>query len=185
MTATAGAKTRKKVANVLQMQNVKVIKLSPDNPNCKFIVQKAVGDIAQQFTCLAMDLKEKTTVFPRTVVYCMSIASCGEIFSLFREELGCVAEGMYAMYHSRTPKGIQEKVLFSLASIDGLVRIGFATNALGMGIKLPDIRRVIHYGIPRDTEIICKKLGGVAGIRKDLMHSCFTNHIILQGVMKL
>ena len=51
--ALAGVKRRKKIANVLQLQNVKVIKLCPDNPNYKFIVQKAMGDIAQQFTSLA------------------------------------------------------------------------------------------------------------------------------------
>lgn len=164
------------------MQNVKVIKLSPDNPNCKFIVQKAVGDIAQQFTCLAMDLKEKKAVFPRTIVYCTSIANCGEIFSLFHEELGCVAEGMYSMYHSRTPKGIQEKVLSSLAKIDGLVRIVFATNALGMGINL--LGELFTMESHMILKIICKKLEGVAGIRRDLMHSCFTNLIILQGVIK-
>lgn len=141
------------------MHNVKVIKLCPDNPNCKFIVQKAMGDIAQQFTSLAVELKEKKYTFPRTIVYCMSITSCGEIYSLFYEELEGEAERMYAMYHSRTPNEIQEKVLSSLGKIDGLVRIVFATNALGMGISLPDMRRVIHYGIPRDAEDYLQEVG--------------------------
>ncbi len=63
------------------------------------------------------------------------------------------------MYHSSTPEEIQEKVLSSLGVIDGLVRIVFATNALGMGINVPDIKRVIHYGIPRDTEDYLQEVG--------------------------
>ena len=55
---------------------------------------------------------------------------------------------MYAMYHSKTPQTIQEKVLDPLGEKDGLVRIVFATNALGMGVNIPNIRRVVHYGIP-------------------------------------
>ena len=83
-------------------------------------------------------------------MYCTSIANCGEIFSFFQEELGGVADGMYAIYHSRTPQGIQDRVLSSLGETDGFVRIVFATNALGMGVNLADIRRVIHYEIPRE-----------------------------------
>ena len=83
-----------------------VIKLSSDNPNCRFIVQKAIGYIDQQFKCLSDELKKKKTAFPRTIVYCTSIANCGEIVSFFQEELGGVADGMYAIYHSRTPQGI-------------------------------------------------------------------------------
>ena len=69
-------------------------------------IQNAIGYIDQQFKCLADELKKKKTAFPRTIVYCTSIANCGEIFSFFQEELGGVADGMYAIYHSRTPQGI-------------------------------------------------------------------------------
>lgn len=52
----------------------------------------------------------------------------------------------------KTPQAIKEKVLDSLGEKDGLGRIVCATNALGMGVNIPNIRRVVHYGIPRDTE---------------------------------
>ena len=80
-------------------------------------------------------------------------------FHFFNEELGGVADGMYAMYHARTPQGIQDRVLSSLGETDGFVRIVFATNALGMGVNLADIRRVIHYEIPRDTEDYLHEVG--------------------------
>ena len=120
--------------------------------NCKFIVAKAVGDIEEQFKSVVEELRDKQQSFPKTIVYCRSIASCGEMFSLFSEELEGILDGMYAMYHSKTPQAIQEKVLDSLEKKDALVRIVCATNALGMGVNIPNIRRVVHYGIPRDTE---------------------------------
>ena len=159
LTATAGTKTRREILKALHMRNVKVVKLSPDKPNCKFIVEKASGDMEQQFKCLVEELVEKREAFPSTIVYCQSIANCGELFYYFAEELDGIGDGMYAMFHSKTPRGIQEEVLTSLAETGGRVRIVFATNALGMGINLPDIRRVIHYGIPRDTEEYIQEVG--------------------------
>ena len=159
LTATAGIKTRREIMKSLHMRNVKVVKLSPDKPNCKFIVAKAVGDIEEQFKSMVEELREKQQSFPKTIVYCRSIASCGEMFSLFSEELEGMSDGMYAMYHSKTPQTIQEKVLDSLGEKDGLVRIVFATNALGMGVNIPNIRRVVHYGIPRDTEEYIQEVG--------------------------
>lgn len=66
---------------------------------------------------------------------------------------------MFAMYHSKTPPQIQEKVLASLTDIDGLIRCVFATNALGLGVNFPNIRRVVHYGIPRDMEEYVQEIG--------------------------
>ena len=113
-------------------------------------IQNAIGYIDQQFKCLADELKKKKTAFPRTIVYCTSIANCGEIFSFFQEELGGVADGMYAIYHSRTPQGIFYMESFPLLGKQMALWELFSTNALGLGANLPDIRRVIHYGIPRE-----------------------------------
>jgi hypothetical protein len=33
-----------------------------------------------------------------------------------------------------------------------MVRVVFATSALGMGVNLPNIRHIIHYGVPHDVE---------------------------------
>lgn len=43
LTATAGIKTRREIMKSLHMRNVKVVKLSPDKPNCKFIVARPWG----------------------------------------------------------------------------------------------------------------------------------------------
>lgn len=158
LTATAGVKTRKEILKVLHMRDTKVVKLTPDKPNCRFAVEK-VFDNEKQLKCFLEELKEKKEKFPQTIIYCRSIAVCGELFSLFRQDLEGVANSMFAMYHSKTPPQIQEKVLASLTDIDGLIRCVFATNALGLGVNFPNIRRVVHYGIPRDMEEYVQEIG--------------------------
>lgn len=63
------------------------------------------------------------------------------------------------MYHSKTPEEIQRKVLESIVDPTGMVRLVFATSALGMGVNLPNIRRIIHLGIPRDMEEYLQDVG--------------------------
>ena len=38
-----------------------------------------------------------------------------------------------------------------------------ATSAYGMGVDCPDVREVIHFGVPSDKETYIKKLGGLDG----------------------
>ena len=66
---------------------------------------------------------------------------------------------MYVTFPSKTQQGIQNEVLTSLAETDGRIRIVFATSALEMGVNLPNIRRVLHYGIPSDTEEYVQEVG--------------------------
>ena len=42
---------------------------------------------------------------------------------------------------------------------DGEVRIVIATSALGMGVNIRDIERIIHYGIPCDMEEYVQEIG--------------------------
>ena len=43
-------------------------------------------------------------------------------------------------------------ILKSLIESDGVVRVVFATVALGMGINLRDVNLILHYGAPQSIE---------------------------------
>ena len=79
---------------------------------------------------------------------------------MFHRELGArgywppesprkVENRLFAMYHSGATK---EFVLKSLLETDGVCRVVFATNALGMGVNIRGLYKVIHYGPPDTTE---------------------------------
>ena len=58
LTATAGVTTRKETLKVLHMRDRKVVKLTPDKPNCMFAVEK-VFDNKKQLECFLEELKEE------------------------------------------------------------------------------------------------------------------------------
>lgn len=55
---------------------------------------------------------------------------------------------LFEMYHSSTPQHNKDIMLSSFTKSDGVLRVVFATVALGMGINLRDINCIIHYGAP-------------------------------------
>ena len=59
---------------------------------------------------------------------------------------------LFGMYHSCTPQHNKDVILHSLRRPDGVVRVVFATVALGMGLDLRDVDTIIHYGAPRSLE---------------------------------
>ena len=59
---------------------------------------------------------------------------------------------LFGMYHSCTPQYNKDIILESLRDPKGVVRIVFATIALGMGINLQDVNTIIHYGAPRSLD---------------------------------
>ena len=140
------------------MRNVKIVKLSPEKNNIKYTVKKVAKEVEEVFADISAELKQKKTDTPKTVVYCRSIKDCGELFSIFDEHLKEDGGKLFAMYHSKTPQNIQHSVLTQIMEEDSEIRIVFATSALGMGVNIPDIHRVIHYGVPEISNNMFKKL---------------------------
>lgn len=65
----------------------------------------------------------------------------------------------FAMYHSKTPVDVQNHVLTKFMELDSQIRVVFVTSALGMGVNVPDVRRIIPYGVPRDLEQYVQEIG--------------------------
>jgi hypothetical protein len=159
LTATAGAKTRKKIIQMLHMVNTNVIYLSPDKENIKYVVEKVdKAGLDVTFGWIIEDLKQHLEACPKTIIFCTSFKECGELYDTFSDILPDSFTAYYAMYHSKTPERIKEQVLSDIVA-DGNIRIVIATSALGMGINIPDIQRIIHYGAPQDIESYVQAAG--------------------------
>ncbi|KAJ5109556.1 hypothetical protein N7532_002201 [Penicillium argentinense] len=61
------------------------------------------------------------------------------------------AQSTIRVFHRNTPQHDKERIVaeFRHLALESSVRVIFATEALGIGVNLPDIRRVVLYGIPR------------------------------------
>jgi hypothetical protein len=70
------------------------------------------------------------------------------------------------VFHRDTAKFDKEAIIaeFQRWANDSSIRVIFATEALGLGVNLPDVRRVILYGLPKGEEpAIMWQRGGRAG----------------------
>ena len=56
------------------------------------------------------------------------------------------------MFHAKTPQHSKEDILGSLINPEGVVRVVFASVALGMGVDLKGVDTLIHYGAPSSIE---------------------------------
>ena len=56
------------------------------------------------------------------------------------------------MFHSSTPQHNKDVILKSLTQNYAIVRVVFATIALGMGVNIMDVNLIIHYGTPHTID---------------------------------
>ena len=144
---------------LLNMRNAKLIRQSPDKKNISYHVEKA-KELDEIFQWILDLFSSSVTEIPKTIIYCRSLKDCGEIYSLFVEVATNSQAPVVTMYHGKTPEQIKQKVLSSLLEEYGDCRIVIATSALGMGVNIPNIRQIIHYGAPSDLESYVQDVGG-------------------------
>ena len=82
------------------------------------------------------------------------------------------------MYHSNTPQHNKEVILSSLNKSAGVVRVLFATIALGMGVNLQEVNTIIRYGAPQNIEDYFQEYGKVEDL-VNLLNQWFNgSHLI-------
>ena len=161
-TATATQSVREEVVRSLEMADYTFVHVSPDRPNIYYAVFRS-SSISSDVGWVLRTLKIDRHKAERIIVYCRTLDMCAHLYSHFLYELGTNAyypsgaeelccNRLIAMYHSCTPQSNKDVVLKSLLKPEGIVRVVFATIALGMGIDLKNVNTIIHYGAPRSLE---------------------------------
>ena len=161
-TATVTKSVRDEVITLLDMKGCEFVSTSPDRPNIYYGV-KPRTEIILDMLPLLNSLKEHKNSAPRVIVYYPSLNICADLYATFHFELGQDSyhppgaeqisdNRLFGMYHSNTPQYNKEVILKSMDQPDGVVRIVFATIALGMGVNLRGVNTIIHYGAPRSID---------------------------------
>ena len=63
------------------------------------------------------------------------------------------------MYHSGTAGHNKDVIVKSISDAKGIVRVVFATVALGMGVNLATLNRIVHYDAPRSLDDYFQECG--------------------------
>ena len=121
-------------------------------------------DVHKAFGWLVSHLRHKWTALPKVIVFCHSINTCASLSKMFLVELRreryephggvpSTATCLFAMYHSQVGEEEKQQLLESMLNPDGNCRILFSTCAFGMGVDVPNIHTIIHFGLSKALPI--------------------------------
>ena len=169
LTATATFDTFDAVTKRLSMENVRLVALPPFRNNISYTVSEKCDAISVT-DAIALELKEKRVTFPKTLIYVRTYADCSTIYMLLKGNLGpaiteppgCPSVSGHRLVDMFTRVLSSEKkedVIHSFSEVGGTLRVVIATTAFGMGVDCPDIRRVIHWGLPTSIEEYVQETG--------------------------
>ncbi len=148
LTASATPTTRTDILRLLRMRRPLVAINSFDRPNLHFSVRRSRDQISR--------LRETATLLKRqsetAIVYVPTRNRTDGVAAVLRR-WGFRA----APYHAGLPSKERTELLEQF--LDNRIRVMVATNAFGMGIDKPDVRLVVHLGIPTRPEAYYQEAG--------------------------
>ena len=162
LTATASREDVQAIKQSLNLKSPLEVIGDPNRPNIfyekVFRKDDDVDFFEKLLTPMACELKQQRLYYPLTILY-LPLKWCGFAFKFFERQLsneqyhplGAKAlpeNRMFAQYHSPQTTAMKDQILTELALQESKVRIVFATVAMGMGVDISSIRRVIHVGPP-------------------------------------
>lgn len=170
LTATATKATCLTILKHMKMTSAVHMQLSPNRPNIRYSVIKASRECYQAFQWLLDDLRLQRQHLPRVLVFCRSITTCSSLYKFFLTELReqsymspsskpDISQRLFAMFHSRIDDEDKTRIMESMRDSDGACRVVFCTIAFGMGLDIPNVRTVIHYGLSRDIDDYLQEAG--------------------------
>lgn len=169
LTATATTETLKIVTDRLSMRNPVVIGITPNQVNLKFFVEP-LPTATTLCDTLSDGLKTLRLDFPKTLVFCCTLGNCSTLYQLLRAKLGKEFTEpigypdlhqfrMVEMFTRASTKEMKEKVLKSFVDVQSKLRLVVATTAFSMGIDCPNVRNIVHFGVPGTIEQYIQEVG--------------------------
>ncbi len=149
LTATARPQVQQDLAQQLGIPDARLFRASADRPNLWIGVEPCKTE-AEREAVLAHLLREEAG---SAVVYVTSRreaeALSDSLGQRLGEAVGCYHAGM----------GADDRTAVQNQFMSDLIRVVVATSAFGMGIDKPDIRLVLHAGVPDSLEAYFQEIG--------------------------
>ena len=144
LTATATEPVQADIVKGLALQDPLVYVADFDRPNLYFNIL-APSDRKKTLLSFLADGQS-------AIVYCATRRTV-DALSAYLNDQGVTA----VAYHAGL--SAEERERHQDAFINDKVQVAVATNAFGMGIDKPDVRRVIHYNMPKNIESYYQEAG--------------------------
>lgn len=153
LTATATPAVRDDITRNLKLRDPLLCQTSFDRPNLYFEFGRRTSDVVADLLPLMIREGARSCTFEgATIIYCATRKRTEEVAAkLLDLQVKCAA------YHAGLSDARRREVHHMFLR-DELICV-VATVAFGMGINKPDIRKVVHYGAPRDVESFYQEVG--------------------------
>ncbi|XP_063436992.1 ATP-dependent DNA helicase Q1-like [Mytilus trossulus] len=166
LTATSTYSSRKTIAHILGMNEYKLVMGSCDRSNINYFAQNVSFRLHDSFHWVVSSLRDNCEQSPKTIIYCRNIKSCSQIYLYFLSELSeaayigtpCAKNCLFAMFHHSTPDKNKKNIIENMRK-NSITRVVIATTAFGMGVDIPDVRFVIHWGASRSIQGFMQESG--------------------------
>lgn len=172
LTATASIKTRKIVVESLEMRSCHIIAKNPNKLNIRYVVLPKPSD---QMVVLRPFLQGLITgrVIEKCLCFCRTYDDTNAIYEMAALELArndaLFPGSVHPEFGSRirtcekfdacSSPSLKARIIDSFAKPDGAVAIVISTIAFAMGMDVPNIRTVLHWGPPNDIESYVQETG--------------------------
>ena len=124
---------------------------SPDRPNIFIDVNNKCTSFETELAWLLDVVIDKHVDCPKTVIFVRAINTASDIFGWMMtrlKEKAYAEDGkrLVSMYHAHISADLQQLTLNEFRKTDSVLRVVVSTVAFGMGVEIPDIRLIIHWG---------------------------------------
>ncbi|XP_072481580.1 bifunctional 3'-5' exonuclease/ATP-dependent helicase WRN isoform X2 [Notamacropus eugenii] len=153
LTATASSTIRADIVHSLNLRNPQVTCTSFDRPNLFLEVRRKTGNILQDLDRFLVKKTGSSWEFEGpTIIYCRTRKISEQVTAVLQNlNLAC------GTYHAGM--GIKSRREIHHQFMRDEIQCVVATVAFGMGINKADIRKVIHYGAPKEMESYYQEMG--------------------------
>jgi ATP-dependent DNA helicase RecQ len=152
LTATAAPPVQADITRQLKMRSPRIVVSDFDRPNIRLAVRRTRPDLPED---RAVDDRAVEVVLANdspTLVYALTHARCETL----AERLSLDAYRV-APYHAGLPAARRARVQDDFLA--GRLEAVVATSAFGMGIDKPDVRTVVHAGVPGSLDEYYQEIG--------------------------
>ncbi|MHB9145500.1 MAG: RecQ family ATP-dependent DNA helicase [Symbiobacteriia bacterium] len=152
LTATATPQVRRDIKTQLGIADALELVGSADRPNLTISVHRLMSEREkQQEVVLAVTAAVRAE--SSAIVYVPTTREAERLAGELSEQLRV----QVLAYHGKQPAAVRNHVQESF--MGGLVPVVVATNAFGMGLDKPNVRLVVHSGVPGSLEAYYQEIG--------------------------
>ena len=168
LTATATMETFHIVSERLSLRKPLVVAVSSNRENIKLIVQPSKS-LKEFSKAVALELKVKHKEYPKSVIFARTYQDCTNLYLYIARYLGkfitlpvgcpnLLRHRLVSMYTRASTDEMKTMVMSCFSKENSKLRLAIATS-FSMGIDIPDIRQIIHWGPPSDLEQYLQEIG--------------------------